>query len=64
MFIDETLTPAELAPACKRFWKLSGKKIDRLFAEYDPARGSPVFTVDGKYTTRGWTEWTEGFYYG
>ena len=26
--------------------------------------GSPVFTVEGKYTTRGWTEWTQGFQYG
>ena len=23
-----------------------------------------VFTVDGKYTTRGWTEWTQGFQFG
>lgn len=64
MHIDDTLTPAQLAPALDRFWQLSGDKIDRLFREYDPARGSPVFTVDGRYTTRGWTEWTEGFHYG
>ena len=23
-----------------------------------------MFTVEGKYTTRGWTEWTQGFQYG
>ena len=23
-----------------------------------------MFTVDGKYSTRGWTEWTQGFQYG
>jgi len=23
-----------------------------------------VFTVKGKYTTRGWTEWTQGFQFG
>ena len=28
------------------------------------AQGSPVFTVAGRYSTRGWTEWTEGFQYG
>ena len=33
-------------------------------SQYDPAKGSPVFTVRGQYTTRGWTEWTEGFRYG
>src|SRR5258708_12847409 len=25
---------------------------------------SPVFTVAGKYTSRGWTEWTQGFQFG
>lgn len=64
MRIDDSLQPAALAPALERFWKLSGEKIDRLIRDYDPAKGSPVFTVNGKYTTRGWTEWTEGFHYG
>ncbi|HVT72064.1 MAG TPA: glycosyl hydrolase [Lacunisphaera sp.] len=64
MQIDLALQPAALAPALDRFWRLSGAKIDLILKEYDPGRGSPVFTVDGKYTTRGWTEWTEGFHYG
>ncbi len=64
MNIDTQLTAADLAPALERFWRLSGEKIDLILREYDPARGSPVFTVAGKYTTRGWTEWTEGFHYG
>ena len=64
MIIDENLTPADLAPALERFWQLSGQKIDLLHKEYDPAQGSPVFTVAGRYSTRGWTEWTEGFHYG
>ena len=64
MHIDETLQPATLAPELQRFWKLSGEKIDLLVREYDPAQGSPVFTINGRYTTRGWTEWTEGFHYG
>jgi unsaturated chondroitin disaccharide hydrolase len=64
MRIDDTLTAASLATELERFWKLSGDKIDLLVREYDSAQGSPVFTVAGKYTTRGWTEWTEGFHYG
>jgi len=64
MRINETLEPAALAPALDGFWRLSGTKIERLLGEYDPARGSPVFTVAGKYTSKGWTEWTEGFHYG
>ena len=27
-------------------------------------QGSPVFTVQGAYVGREWTEWTEGFHYG
>ncbi len=51
------------------------KKLDRLFAlaarksiqldrAWNPANGTPVFTVSGQYTSRGWTEWTQGFQYG
>lgn len=64
MKIDTTLTPAGLLGDLERFWELSGQKIAAIEAEYDTAKGSPVFTVNGKYTTRGWTEWTEGFVYG
>jgi unsaturated chondroitin disaccharide hydrolase len=64
MKIDEQLQASSLAPALKKVWSLSGQKIDLIFKEYDPAKGSPVFTSGGKYTTRGWTEWTEGFNYG
>ena len=64
MKIDEQLQAASLAPALRKFWELSGRKIDLIFQEYDPAQGSPVLTVRGKYTARGWTEWTEGFNFG
>jgi unsaturated chondroitin disaccharide hydrolase len=64
MKIDESLQASALAPALQRFWALSGAKIDLILKEYDPAKGSPVFTAAGKYTSRGWTEWTQGFQYG
>ena len=64
MQINANLTPQDLAGDLTRFWELSGQKIDLMLKDYDPSQGSPVFTVDGKYSTRGWTEWTEGFYYG
>ena len=64
MKIDDKLTPASLAPALEKFWRLSGDKLDLIHRDYDPAKGAPVFTVAGKYTARGWTEWTEGFLYG
>lgn len=64
MNINTTLTLQDLAGDLSRFWELSGQKIDLMLRDYDPSQGSPVFTVNGKYSTRGWTEWTEGFYYG
>jgi hypothetical protein len=64
MKIDRQLTAQDLLPDLARFWALSGQKITNLHKNYDPSQGSPVFTVDGTYTTRGWTEWTQGFQYG
>jgi hypothetical protein len=64
MNIDIDLRPAALSAALRRFWQLSGEKILAIQANYDPAGGSPVFTIAGKYTARGWTEWTQGFQYG
>lgn len=64
MRIDTAITPDSLSGSLERFWELSGRKIDLIETEYDSSQGSPVFTVDGKYSTRGWTEWTEGFVYG
>ena len=54
----------DLAPLLDRFFSNAKPKIEAIDREYDDGQGSPVFTVGGKYTTRGWTEWTEGFRYG
>ena len=58
------MTPQDLLPKLENFWQISGQKINTLQKEYDHAKGSPVFTYKGKYTTRGWTEWTQGFEFG
>jgi len=47
-----------------RMWEISGRKIRAIERAYDESRGSPVFTVNGAWTSRGWTEWTQGFQYG
>jgi hypothetical protein len=62
--IDYQLTPAKLAPAIERLFDLSGQKILALEKRWNPAKGTPVFTAGGKYTSRGWTEWTQGFQFG
>jgi hypothetical protein len=64
MKIDPALAPASLTPALGRLWELSGAKIEAIARQHDPARGAPVFTVEGRYTSRGWTEWTDGFNHG
>jgi unsaturated chondroitin disaccharide hydrolase len=64
MDIDNRLQFSDLLPDLERFWNVSGQKVSNLNRTYDPAKGSPVFTVEGQYTTRGWTEWTQGFQYG
>jgi unsaturated chondroitin disaccharide hydrolase len=61
---DNTPQLAELQPQLDQVFELAGRKIRAIDREYDDGKGSPVFTVEGKYTTRGWTEWTEGFRYG
>ncbi|MCC5843358.1 MAG: glycosyl hydrolase [Verrucomicrobia bacterium] len=64
MKINQTLTPQDLLPKLNNLWELSAAKIHAIQTEYDHSKGSPVFTIKGKYTTRGWTEWTQGFEFG
>ncbi len=64
MDIRKPIRLSDLAPKLERFWQLSADKIHLLQDHYDQSKGSPVFTVGGNYTTRGWTEWTQGFQYG
>ncbi len=62
--INNKLKAEDLQGKLTKFWELSGEKVNLIEKEYDHAKGVPVFTVDGKYSTRGWTEWTQGFEYG
>jgi unsaturated chondroitin disaccharide hydrolase len=61
MKINFKLQPAALKRKLERFWSISADKINQIEKTYDIAEGSPVFTVKGRYTSRGWTEWTQGF---
>ena len=46
-------------------WEISGEKLiaieDRLAQSEDEAL---VYTRNGRYTSRGWTDWTRGFQVG
>jgi unsaturated chondroitin disaccharide hydrolase len=62
--IDFTLDPARLEKKIARLWTLSAAKIRSIEETWDRSLGAPVFTVAGRYGSRGWTEWTEGFQFG
>lgn len=62
--INHDRQPTDFSAKLTRFWALSAQKIRLIDKQYDATKGSPVFTAGGRYTTRGWTEWTQGFQYG
>lgn len=64
MQLDSSFKITQLEDPLNRFWELSAEKILQIEKSFDPAKGAPVFTEKGKYVTRGWTEWTQGFQYG
>jgi unsaturated chondroitin disaccharide hydrolase len=64
MKTDNKLKAADLLPGIKKTFELASQKVRAIDKRWDSSKGTPVFTVGGKYTTRGWTEWTQGFQYG
>jgi hypothetical protein len=64
MKTDREISPSDVAGAAAKTLELAAAKVRLLDSSWDKSRGTPVFTVEGKYTTRGWTEWTQGFQYG
>jgi len=61
---DPTLTASSLKSQVDKLFELSAQKILKLQERWNPSSGAPVFTVEGRYTSRGWTEWTQGFQFG
>jgi hypothetical protein len=64
MRINDRLTARKLLPQVERLFELSAQKILSLDKVWDSSKGAPVFTIKGKYTSRDWTEWTQGFQFG
>ncbi len=64
MQIDRTRDPRELLPRIQRVFDISAGKILSIEESWKPDDGAPVFTVNGRYQARGWTEWTQGFQFG
>jgi unsaturated chondroitin disaccharide hydrolase len=64
MHIDQRRAPVDLVRKIDRLFEISSGKIWSLEANWPVDRGAPVFTVEGQYQSRGWTEWTQGFQFG
>ena len=64
MITQHQLSLTDISQKLRTLWELSGQKIEMIEKGFDLSKGAPVFTAKGKYTTRGWTEWTQGFQYG
>jgi unsaturated chondroitin disaccharide hydrolase len=62
--IRHDLAPQQLSSKLATFWEASAPKILSIDACEMPGAATPVFTIGGRYTARGWTEWTQGFVYG
>ncbi len=62
--IDRVRSPRDLLPGIDRLFQLSAGKIRAIERNWNPGDGAPVFTVEGRYRARGWTEWTQGFQFG
>ena len=64
LHIDSHLTPGRLQASIEHAFELSAAKLLSLQKSWKPQQGTPVFTRRGRYTARGWTEWTQGFQFG
>ncbi len=62
--INDKIQASDFLSRLEVFWQASASAIDAVEASCPPGSASPVFTVAGKYTAKGWTEWTQGFQYG
>src|SRR3954468_4292621 len=62
--VQTELTPAALRKKTNKVFEHSARKIHSLNKSWQPSDGAPVFTSKGRYTSRGWTEWTQGFQFG
>ena len=64
MKIDSSLTVDQLRPGVQALFNHAAPKIRSINRDFDRDKGAPVFTSNGRYTSRGWTEWTQGFQFG
>jgi unsaturated chondroitin disaccharide hydrolase len=64
MLLDRSITVQQLQPNTLRVAALAAQKTTQLLHRWKHSDGAPVITVAGRYTSRNWTQWTQGFLYG
>ena len=64
MQIHSTIRATDLKAKALTTAKLAANKTQMLLRRWKSEDGAPVITVDGKYTSRSWTNWTHGFLFG
>ncbi len=55
---------SDLKKIIERLFVFSARKISELHKIWNFKNGSPVITRAGTYTSREWTNWTQGFFFG
>ena len=60
MEVNEKITPQELTPAIRLVVELASEKTLRFDRRWNEPGCAPVITVNGRYTARSWTQWTQG----
>lgn len=62
--IDDAPSLEQVAAKVSKVVETGSRATESLRKSWDLSRGAPVYTEAGEYTTRGWTEWTQGFQFG
>ena len=64
MNINPQIKAEDLTEKINNLWSLSGDKLKSMTSSLKGTQGSPVVTVNGNYSPRNWTDWTQGFQFG
>lgn len=64
MLVPDRVDLAGIAAVLPRLWTVADRAAAALKKGGERSSDTPVFTVKGRYTSRGWTEWTQGFQFG
>jgi len=64
MQIHSSIRATDLKAKALTTAELAANKTRALLGRWKSEDGAPVITVNGKYTSRSWTNWTHGFLFG